>query len=407
MSIVLVSSVSAIEETKSLPSSSSASLSNLLVSSLKYEPYPVQPGEYFTIWVKIQNIGNEEADAATCMIMPSYPFLLRETETGYYNYGRLGGWEEFVLDIDLRVDENAVEGNNTLEIWCTSDPADQVWFVHKIDIKVQTRYPTLNIMSAETTPSPIPPGEKATLDIVLENFADSSMKDVSIKLDFNSMPITPLGGVTEKKLRRINSNETGKISFDLIAMPDSKGGVFKVPFNLSFTDELGKMYNETGIITINIASPPDIYATIDSTTIFGGNSIGTASIKITNKGLTDLKYFDVKILESDDYDLLSPDRVYVGDVDSDDSETIDVKLKTAGMKKEIPILMNVSFRDVTNKHYEQDLNVTLNILSGREYTGKTSGWLSFLIFVIIVVAAIVLFKNRAKIFRARPRKSGK
>ncbi len=397
--IVLISGVnlvSAIEINNSLVPIEYASGSNLVVYSLKYEPYPVEPSEYFTLWIKVENRGDTESENTTCKIMPSYPFTLRETESGVYNYGKLRAYQQFVFDVDLRVDENAVEGDNILEVWCSGNPEREVWFVHKIDIRTQTRYPTLNILSAFTDPSPISPGEKAKLTFVFENLADSSMKDISLKLNFSDENIAPYGGVTEKKIRRINANETGEITFDILAMPDSTGGVFKIPFTLKFTDELGEEYEEEGTVTINIASDLDIYAVIESTTIYSDNKLGAVSVEFINKGLTDLKYFDVILQESKDYDILSSERLYIGSVDSDNSETIDFKLKINSRNKIIPLNFIISYRDATGNLHNENLQVALKVLSATEYGVKPNPLFGWILFGIIVIVGGMLYNKHKK-----------
>ena len=47
---------------------------NLIVATLRYEPYPVVQGQYFDIWLKIQNTGAEKADDMTVSVLPSSSF---------------------------------------------------------------------------------------------------------------------------------------------------------------------------------------------------------------------------------------------------------------------------------------------------------------------------------------------
>ena len=40
------------------------SAAELRFDNLKYEPYPVTPGDHFEVWLKVTNIGDEEAQNA-------------------------------------------------------------------------------------------------------------------------------------------------------------------------------------------------------------------------------------------------------------------------------------------------------------------------------------------------------
>ena len=53
---------------------SSAKVPNLQIKQLKYEPYPVNPGEYVRIWIKVENAGTGMTDDATFKLVPKFPF---------------------------------------------------------------------------------------------------------------------------------------------------------------------------------------------------------------------------------------------------------------------------------------------------------------------------------------------
>src|SRR3989344_5421884 len=120
-----ITSVSAIEI--DLPSSylnrtADIDIPNIDVISLKYEPFPVEPGEYFTLWLRIQNLGNDKADNALVEVVDSYPFSIQGNKV--FSIGSLGSRQEYVLKIEkVKVDESAVEGDNELEVLLTAGGA--------------------------------------------------------------------------------------------------------------------------------------------------------------------------------------------------------------------------------------------------------------------------------------------
>jgi len=393
--IFSITTISAIDLEISPSYSSEGSV--LVITGLRYEPYPVGPGEQFDLWVKIENRGAQEFANATCIIKPDYPFSLYQGES-VKSYGKLRGGDVTVFQFKLAIDQKSVQGSNELQVWCTKDPSSNAWTIQKIPILVQTRYPTLNIKGVKTEPSLISPGEDAVLLLSLENLADSAMKDILVRLDLSSVSIAPSGEIAEKKLRMLESSGIADLIFSIKALPDAEGGIYKIPFTLSYTNNLGDFYNQTGIIGIQVASKPELIFSADSTTISKSDRIGEVSIKITNAGLTDLKFVRVEILPSKNFKLLSNDVFYIGDIDSDDFGTASFKLSVKTSKNfEIPL--NILFRDAINNEYAQNVSVTFNMLSAKEMGQKSStGILITILISIVVLLAIFVkrFRDRIK-----------
>ena len=88
------------------------------MQKLKYEPYPATPGEYFDLWLKVENVGNEVASNASFELMLEYPFSLHPDYNAVQNYGAIGTSENdiVVLEYKLKVDEDAVEGTYELKL---------------------------------------------------------------------------------------------------------------------------------------------------------------------------------------------------------------------------------------------------------------------------------------------------
>jgi len=387
--LLTVVGVSAIELPVTIPSSGSS----FLISGLRYEPYPVIPGEMFDLWVKVENKGTFSIANATCMLKPDYPFTLYQGELTK-SYGKLNAGDAAVFQFNLKVDQNSVQGTNELQLWCSDDPARGGWKIEKIPITIQTKYPTLNIKGIKTEPSMISPGEDSTLLISIENLADSAMTDVSVKLDLSNVDIAPSNEVAEKKLRLIDASGIADIMFSIKALPNAKGGVYKVPFTLSYTDSAGTRYNQTGVIAINVGSKPELITQVDSTTIFKSNKIGEVTIKIINSGLTDLKLSSLEILPSDKFKILSNSIVYIGDIDSDDFGTATFRLQVK-TSSNFDLPLKLSFRDAVNTKYVENLNVNFNMFSAQEL-GKKSNTGMIITILIIIAALLVIFIKRLR-----------
>lgn len=364
---------------------------NIQALSLKYEPYPVEPGEYFSLWVKVQNVGTDEAPGVICVIEPQYPFYLDPETPSVQTYGKLGSFKQAVLEFKkIRIDENAVEGDNELEVKCSANGGAS-WVVNKFIISIQTRYATLNIKEVKTIPKPIAPGSRAQLLITLENLADSSMKDVNIALNLSDSPMAPFNGVPEKKVRRINAGNFSDLFFDIVVLPNTDGGIYKIPLTLNYTDELGKEYSTNSMISVEVGAVPDIYVVIDSTTIYSRKRVGDVTIKIVNKGLTDLKFLDVTLQEGIGYKIISSPQVYVGDLDSDSYETVDFRIEVN--EKNITLPLKLDYKDTSNNQHLEDVNVTFNLVSAQELGQKES--YAGIIFLTLAIAVLIFMIYRS------------
>lgn len=362
--------------------------SSIQISSLRYEPYPVEPHEQFQLWIKIANVGPPAKDAR-CRIIPQQPFSVYQ---GDYekDYGILGTNDFAVFDFSLQVNESAIDGQNELDVECTADPTGG-WIRNKIMISVQTRYPTLNIINVKTVPDFIEPGSKAQLLVSLENLAYASMKDITVQPDFSQVPIAPYQEMGQQKLSRIGAGQIKDMIFNVIAMPDATGGIYKVPVTISYTDELGTPYTMDGTITVEINSNPDLTVYVDSTDLTSSSRTGNVVFKVVNKGLTDIKLMTAKLLDINQIKTISGNEIYIGKLSSDDFETAEFRVNVKSSRIIFP--MELEYRDINNGLHDDQFNVTYNLASPSEL-GKGGSITSWVFFIILVAVAIFAYAKR-------------
>ncbi len=115
----------------------STSSANIKINQLKYEPYPVNPGEYLTLWIKAENIGGELTESAIFELVLKFPFSLDSNEDPVRNYGQLSSEEPIVMEYKVRVSKNAVEGTNEIELRYKTDSNDGSWRYEEFEIEVE------------------------------------------------------------------------------------------------------------------------------------------------------------------------------------------------------------------------------------------------------------------------------
>lgn len=392
------------------------------ITLLNQDPDPVSPGNYVELRFKIMNTkADTYAENFQIMVEPKYPFSLDPNEESIKNLGTIPGYGNSknvqIVKYKIRVDEKAVEGLNPITIKYKHDRLD--WFSQDFYVDVQTIDANIAIISVKTEPEKIKPGEEALVNVKIKNMATTPIKDITLKLDltmssflrsttlsatdsinaFNSMPFAPLGSSTEQKIYTLSANEEHTFSYRLIAYPDAISRIYKVPIILSYYDNKGNQYTKSDILGLIVGTKPDMSVIIDETDLYLGKKTGLVTIKIINKGFTDIKFLDVKSKDTNNLQILSSKEVYIGNVDSDDYETAEFKVYTNGnldtkTEKTIKFPITVEYRDANNNFYKDEYELDLPILSQSKLSEqKTGSGFNLIIVAIIVVAGFFLYKK--------------
>lgn len=92
----------------------------LRTTFVNQNPYPADPGSYVDVLFQIENIGTKSAENVTVEIVPQYPFSLDTGVSAINNIGRIAGLQTgnnaFQVKYHLRVDNNAIDGDNEIKL---------------------------------------------------------------------------------------------------------------------------------------------------------------------------------------------------------------------------------------------------------------------------------------------------
>jgi len=363
------------------------------ITVISQEPDPVQPGQTVDLRFKIENLGGGGTDNLIIEILPEYPFSLykgsAEKSLGSmqaYQHGEEG----IIALYNLKVDEGAVEGTNYINIRYKFGETGEWRTVKDLEIRIRTQDLVVSVESIETEPELVSPGDEFDLKLTIRNNADSIIRDVKVKLDVSSttVPVAPSSSLGEQQIPQINQNTAKIMDFRLIALPDSEGGVYKIPVNISYTDNTGTIFKKNDYISLKISSTPDLLVAIDKSEITKKVRQGTITVKIVNRGLTNLKLMSAKLEESKKYSVSSQEEVYVGNIDTDDYETIDYTISVSSYDKIIDLPIKLSYMDSTNKKFSQDYTLKLKTQSNGLILTIIGGIISFVIKAAIVIGII-------------------
>jgi hypothetical protein len=380
----MLSFASAFEQNLSYGSTTGASVT---VTSLNYEPYPVEPGETFNINLILKNIGTDfYTNDATCKIVNNFPFSAYSQQQ--QSIGKLAPGREFSLNFQIKVDEKAIQGQQNLEVWCTDDPNKDSWTISKIPIEIQIRYSVLNI-NISTTPEMLPIGKLSTINVQITNNAESIIKDVLAEIKVENMPIAPAGGVTIKKIRDLAKGDTGNIAFDIMTMPDTTPGLYKIPLTINYTDSSGDKKSFSTYIALMISDKPSYYIIVESMQSSG--STKDITLKFVNNGASDLKFFNVEVLDSRQVKVKSNNIIYIGDLDSDDYLTETFSAQISASKTIIPL--KITYKDALSNDYTDFVNVTWDTSKIKDTTARSA---LPLIVLVLLVGGYLYYRYRKK-----------
>lgn len=368
----------------------------LTATVMKYEPTPAAPGNYATIYVKLQNKGTQTAKNVVLEAVPEFPFSVPNSDTTE-EIGMLPAQSFHVATFKVLVDESAVQGENDFKVRYNINEKRTSWATQSLTINVQTLDAILSINEVLTTPAEIVPGETGEIKLVLENLADSLLTDISVKLDLSGddMPFAPVNSASEKSSYQIKPGETEEFNFQVRAYPDTASSIYKLPVTITYYDNVGTEYKKEDVLGIIVNSEPDIKVLIDSTSLMQDKKTGSIVLKIVNRGLTDVKLMSLRIEETENFEVVSPTKEeYIGNVDSDDFDTVEFDLLLKDSEN-LQIPLELEYRDNNNKLYTESLNLNLEVHSA-EQLGQNGGSVWPIIIALIVIAGGIYFWRRRK-----------
>ncbi len=381
----------------------------IIVSLASQDPDPVEPGKIVEVSFKLDNQG-ALANNVFFDIEPEYPFTLLPGEIKTKTIGTLGTTQNSERSVfvkyKLKVDQNAVDGSHEIKVRYKTENFESWTLLENLIIKVQSKDAILSVEKYTTTPEVIAPGSKAKLLIGLRNHASSILKDVKITLDLGKSgdeqtPFAPVGSTNEKVISVIDAQGYTPLEFSLIVDPDAKSKIYKVPLKMQYSDIINKNYSKTLTIAVIVGVEPDVSVYIDSTKVYTAGGTGEVTVKIVNKGLTDLKFLNVNLDKADGYKVLSPYEVYLGNIDSDDYETADFKLSIDKKSKgSVSLPLTIEYKDANNADYKKKINLELPIYTSSEAKRlglvEGNGKIKWIIIVIVIVVGFFGYRRWRK-----------
>ncbi len=252
--------------------------------------------------------------------------------------------------------------------------------------------PSLYITNIHTHPDELSPGSDAIISFKMENVAPNPLRDIIMQIELPSQ-LAP-EDVSKEKIRTLEGLTTIEKNFSIVVLPNSKEGIYKIPFVVNYINEIGNSYTENNTMSIKIAAQPRIFTELTSSDIYAGNLMGNVNIKIANKGIGDLKFLVIEMLPSNDYEIIGSSKDYVGALNSDEDDTVDFKLNVNEAKRDISLKIKIDYTDANNKEYTDNIEIPLKVINQQEAGIKQN---NNTIVILIIIGVLIVYLIYRKI----------
>ncbi|MBD3361707.1 hypothetical protein GF358_02865 [Candidatus Woesearchaeota archaeon] len=368
---------------------------------LKYEPSPVEPGDIMEVYISVTNEGTT-SETFAIEFVPEFPFSLGPGEDEMKTLAALPQGENAVVKFWVQVDPKAPSEDRDIKFnyRYSSSPT---WIQLQSPVAIRTTGAILNIDKYKTIPKTVKPGDLVDVELNLRNSGNLDVKTVDVTLDLGEIPFSPIGSGDTKRIQFIRANNAEKVNFALIADTSAEIKVHSIPVTLTYRDSRGTEYTEETSFSLIMGAEPELMAVVDSTTISSKGNPGTITIKVINKGIMDLKYLNMRLISTNNYDVLSAsNEAYIGNLDSDDFETVDFIIKPKN--KDVQLKAIVDFKDPYNKEYQRQFLLPLRVFTARELGKGGFNWFGALVVLVILGALGYWYYRKRKKRRIKKQK---
>ena len=354
----------------------STNFARLDIQLLNQNPDPVEPGKYVELRFIVENLGGKQADNFIFELVPEYPFSLDPGSDVRRTIGSLNSYQTgdyaYVMYYNVRVDANAVIGDNKIRYRYSTDGGNN-WITLKSEVRIDERDYLIGISDVKTDPEKAVPGKEFDLNFNLKNMAFSEISNLKVNLNLDQLsetndvvPFYTIGTANHKVIDLIKPNENANVNFKMKVDPHADSKLYRLPVTIDYNNNKGERLSKDFFVTINVFDEPQYLINLESSDVYKSNQRGRVIISVSNIGTGRLNYLRTTLIESDDYTILSPKNVYLGNLESDDFETSDYQLYVESDKDEIKLNLLVEYKDEFNNDYEDNKEVTLKLYSGED-----------------------------------------
>ncbi len=352
------------------------------VSLLSYNPVPAKPGDLLDVYVQIKNNDDDAAEQVHIQAIDNDVFKPQGDTT--INAGTINAKSTYVAKFRVKVSPAAPSGDNLLVFLVDQNNLNQQ--LRTVNISVLEHDTNLHIVSVDAGIAS--PGDSYTVKLIIQSNTNNILRDVSAKLTLSNTPFVPLMGSDKKTISELSANSQAVFEYRLQVKPSAAADVYRIPVTIEYLDELGDIKEQNETIGLLVNAPAQMRAYLQDVAWVGDEL--EVSMRIVNKGLSEVKFVELTIGDSEDYIIASQQLSrYVGNIDTDDWETI--RFSIMPLSEQIVVPVNYSFEDAFNTPYYNEQSFVVDVPARDE---NNSSLFIIIIVLLAVLLAWYLFKRK-------------
>jgi len=361
-------------------------------------PYPAQPGEEVTLLIKTTNHGDEPAEDIIWYLDVQEPFELKETEEATQTLPELRCGETANTEYYLTVDPDARSGEYTLDLNIT----------YSGDFDSDCSYLTTKSMTELTIRVMGHP------DLVL---IDADIPEVDLKSEFDAkFSIKNVGTGPAKNVKVYFENQTSVLPktsiyyIDTVAPGETvliESGFFvdtiipsqhPLPITIYYENEThGMQPAQRYSVLVPVSSGNTLFVYLDSQDELIDGMVGEITIGVANRGLARAKHVVLTIADENQFELIDTDTRYIGDIESDDYDTVDFRILPESSDCS-NVTVDVSYDDDYGDAYGMTTELPIKVYTSKEMKAiaPKGGGYTWIIIAVLVLLLAYIFRKRIR-----------
>lgn len=269
------------------------------VSFMSADPYPVMSGEDADIRLVVSNEGNTEAENVEISLLDSFPFEVKPDRKQNYTFNRIVPGQEYYISTEVLVDSEAPDGMNDFKVKITQGDFSKT---QDVPIEVEDTDVDLNVANLKTSPGDLKPdteNAELTVDVVNngEKKAENVIAEVGLPYGFES--VSSLS--TRQAIGNLAAGETKSATFRFDINESASMGTESFPLNISYSDSGSDIQNEQvqGDFELYISGSPRFQVEAAESGLTAGEK-EEVRVRVTNTGEVDSESTRVRVLDNAD-----------------------------------------------------------------------------------------------------------
>jgi LPXTG-motif cell wall-anchored protein len=120
---------------------------------------------------------------------------------------------------------------------------------------------------------------------------------------------------------------------------------------------------------------------------------------LVNRGLSAAKFVNLEVLPGEDYTVVSPSKIYIGNMESDDYESSNFKIYLEKGTEKVNLPLRLSYKDSEGNSMVEEETVPLNTYTNAEISKfnlkQGDGTIYYIVIgIVIIVGSYWLYRRR-------------